>query len=417
VQTQTITQSPTRPWGLWASALGAWLLTRCAQLIFAGWGTGNDVRLYLHYAQRWGSGAAPYADFHPEYPPGALPVFLLPYLVQGRADYARAFAAEMALFDVASLLLVVAAARRLAPDAPRAPWLAALGYLAVTAALFPVLYTRFDLVPGAVLLAALYASYAPSSAGLGALLLGIAGGVKLWPLALVPLFVGLAFQRERLRGSARSGLVLLAGLLLTALPFLPRAGLHVLDFLRFHAARGIQIESTWSTLALLLNKLGVADAHAVHNHGAFHVSGPVADWFARLSVPALLLMALLPQALWLRARSNTGIWWAAAASVLGFMVGGKVLSPQYMLWIAPLLPLLVLLGRSLRERIGIACASLLAAGLTSLVYPYWSPALEQRAPGHEAALLAVGTRNMLLTVLYVLACLRAARPATAPDAS
>ncbi len=381
------------------------------QLTWAGWGTGNDVRLYLRYAQRWGSGSAPYLDFHPEYPPGALPTFLAPYLVQGSHEYARAFAAEMALFDLVALLLVVASARRLAPDVPKAPWLAGLGYLAVTAALFPVLYTRFDLVPGALLLAALYAAYASPTGWLGALLLGIAGGVKLWPLALVPLFLGLHFQRERLRGVVRGALAIGAGMLLTALPFLPRAGAHVLDFLRFHAARGIQIETTWSTLALLLNKLGVAQAHAVHTHGAFHVSGPVADWFAQLSVPALLLMALLPQALWMRARSDAGFLWAAAGGVLGFMVGGKVLSPQYMLWVAPLLPLLALLGASRRERLGIACVSLLAAALTSLVYPYWSPALEQRAPGHEAALLAVGSRNALLVALYVLACLRIVRPA------
>jgi hypothetical protein len=127
-----------------ASAL-AWVVVRYIQLTYAGPGTGYDVGLYHGYARSWASGGVPYVDFQPEYPPGALLVFLLPLF--WTADYARSFAIEMALFDLAACLVVVAWARRLFPESWRAPWQQLIVYLSMTAALYPVLYTRFDLAP------------------------------------------------------------------------------------------------------------------------------------------------------------------------------------------------------------------------------------------------------------------------------
>src|SRR6266487_4843699 len=58
-----------------------WALVRELQTHYLGLGTGFDVGLYQQYAQQWASGAAAYVDFQPEYPPGALPIFLLPLLL------------------------------------------------------------------------------------------------------------------------------------------------------------------------------------------------------------------------------------------------------------------------------------------------------------------------------------------------
>jgi hypothetical protein len=407
--------------GLWLFTLVAWCATRYFQLEVLGRGTGNDVWLYLRYAGDWASGAAPYVDFHPEYPPGALPVFLAPYLVFGRAAYDQSFAVAMGAFDGLACLLAVAWTRRQESLRPSAPWLAALFYLTCSTALFPVLLTRFDLVPGVLLLAALYLTYAPGGAARGALLLGIAGGVKLWPFALVPLWCLRAFRREGLRGMLLTVLWLVGGALLVALPCLPRAGLHVFDFLKYHADRGIQIECTWSTFALLFNALHIASASVVHEYGAFHVAGPLAKAFASVSVPALLVLAIAPQVLAFRhglggERDQDGRigMVAALGSVLGFMVGGKVLSPQYMLWLLPLLPALALGAPTRSARILLPLGVFAVCALTTLVYPYWSPALEMREPGHEAALLAVGSRNLLLFAAYGCTLWWLRRPAQVP---
>ncbi len=389
--------------------IAVWAAVRWFQVHFFGWGSGYDVGLYAQYAQQFGSGAAAYTDFHPEYPPGALPIFLIPLLWGGAANYTRAFAAEMACFDLAAAVLVLRCAELQARGHWLRPVLVSFLYILVTAALYPVLYTRFDLAPGALVLGAVYCLHRHRLRG-SAILLGMAGAVKLWPFALVPIWLGMGVRRKRLIGGVSTGLFIAAGAALSALPVLPRAGSEVLSFLKYHAARGIQIETTWSTVALLAGKLGIAVVQPEHNFGAFHVGGRLPALFAALSMPLTVLFALAPQALamlraWVRRRDHDldhVIDEVAFAGVVGFLAAGKVLSPQYMLWIAPLFPLVTngVMG---------AMLALATAVLTTVVYPYLSPALEQRAPGHGLALLAVGGRNFLLLGWYCAALLRVGR--------
>ena len=385
-----------------------WALSRASQVKYLGTGVGFDVRLYQQYAQQFGSGSAPYVDFQPEYPAGALPVFLLAHLWAGPANFVHAFAVEMACFDLAACLLVLFTTQIGARTGSVRPLLATLLYIAVTAALFPVLYTRFDLVPGTLTLAAIYC-YRLRRTRWAGILLGAAGAVKLWPFALVPLFVGWEAKRKGFRHVVTTGTFIAIGAVVAAAPLLPRAGMAVFGFLKYHAARGIQIETTWASVSLILGRLGVAEVQPEHNFGAFHVAGRLPSVLATLSMPLTVLFALAPQIVALvgrfrqREESARAFEHAALASVLGFMIAGKVLSPQFMLWIAPLLPIAV-------EGPAGAVASLLIGGLTTAVYPYLSPALEQRAPGQGWALLCVGARNLLLIAWYFTFFLRAFGP-------
>src|SRR6185295_10225056 len=132
--------------------IALWALVRVLQTSYLGWGTGFDVGLYQQYGHQWGSGSAAYTEFAPEYPPGALPIFLLPLLWGGPANYARAFAYEMACFDLLACIMVLKCAEL--RGGRLRPILLAVLYTLTTAALYPVLYTRFDLVPGALVVAA-----------------------------------------------------------------------------------------------------------------------------------------------------------------------------------------------------------------------------------------------------------------------
>jgi len=162
-------------------------------------------------------------------------------------------------------------------------------------------------------------------------------------------------------------------------------------------------------VSLVLGRLGIAEVQPEHNFGAFHVAGRLPSVLATLSMPLTVLFALAPQIVALvgrfrqREESEHAFEHAAVASVLGFMIAGKVLSPQFMLWIAPLLPIAV-------EGPAGAVVTLLIGGLTTAVYPYLSPALEQRAPGQGWALLCVGARNLLLIAWYFTFFLRAFGP-------
>ena len=83
----------------------------------------------------------------------------------------------------------------------------------------------------------------------------------------------------------------------------------------------------------------------------------------------------------------------AIASILGFVIGGKVFSSQFALWLVPFLPLV--LDGPLWVGMGIA-----SAVLTTAEYPFLATALEMLEPGHARAVLIVGLRNVLFVVLY-----------------
>jgi hypothetical protein len=391
---------------LTVAAVAAWVVVRYLQLKYAGPGIGHDTGLYQSYARSWGSGATPYLDFRPEYPPGALPIFLVPHLMGG-PDYARNFAIEMAAFDLATCLVVVAWSRRLHPDEPYRQVQALVVYLLMTAALYPVLYTRFDLAPAAIAMGGLYLTYVNRWRS-GLFLLGLAGAVKLWPFALLLVPLVLAFRRGGWPRLLKASAWATAGVLMPVALIVPRAGWNVLNFLEYHAARGIEIGATWSTAALALNLLGLVPAHPEHDFGAFHVKGPAASLFAAVSMPALVVMALAPQiraAFRIRqgddAVGEVGLA-ASAASVLGFMVAGKVLSPQFALWLVPFLPLVM-------DRPIVAVIAVASAVLTTAEYPFLAAPLEMLAPGHARAVIVVGIRNLLLVALYVVAWRRLAK--------
>src|SRR5207237_3156094 len=141
---------------------------------------------------------------HPEYPPGALLLLIVPFLAGG-FQYVAPFQAEMAIFDAVTFALVFAFARRLWPGDTVRQIVVAAGYLVATAVLHPVLYWRFDLVPAALTLGAVYLAATRREIA-GAALLGLGGSFKLWPLALAPLWLGWSVQRHGWRGAMREAL-------------------------------------------------------------------------------------------------------------------------------------------------------------------------------------------------------------------
>jgi len=398
---------------IWVPVLVAWAVLRQIQVSVASGGFGNDVVEYFGYARAWVEGKAPYVDFQVEYPPGALLLFLLPLLVGGRERYVKSFITEMALFDLLTLLLVLGLAARISPGRRRAPIAAAAAYLLATALLHPVLYARFDLASAALVVAAFW--LLRDDRPVSPILLGLAAAVKFWPLGLAPLWLGRAYQRSGSKGLLRTAVWITVGYLAPALLLLPRVGARILSFLEFHRDRGIQIESVWGTLALLLDRVGLGHAVPVFEFGAWDVQCRACPAFNALSIPLLLAAVLVPQLLALRAGAlgerdagdARGLT-AAAAAVLGALIAARVLSPQYLLWLCPLLAV----AGGWQGRVGLV----IAAGLTSLVYPVlYTDLVDSGTAGHGRALAAAVARNALLVVLYAFLARRAVRPL--PDAT
>ncbi|HZT90997.1 MAG TPA: glycosyltransferase 87 family protein [Gaiellaceae bacterium] len=320
------------------------------------WGHGQlvDWPVYQTYGDAIvHHGEVPYRDFAVEYPPGALPSFVVPSLF---GDYAAAFAWTMCACGVA-LVAVVARVRPLP---------------ALYVALAPVLVgslilSRFDLWPALLATAALVALLLERPVTAWALL-GLAVAAKLWPVVLVPV----AFVRSWRRGDRRAPLAGAATLLAAVVPFAVLAPHGVWASVRGQASRPLQIESLGAAFFTTFGHPRI-----VSSHGSQNVAGhaTAATALALVQVAALV-------ALWLAfARGpvdDSRLVRYAAAAVTAFVVFDKVLSPQYLLWLIPLVPLV-------RGARGIAATAALTAAcvLTQVWFPlrYWSYANDLHLAG------------------------------------
>jgi hypothetical protein len=350
----------------------------------------NDLSLYRQAGESILRGEVPYRDFFIEYPPGSLPAFVPPALFSAsQASFIDLFSVEMALALVATLLLTALGARRLRGSGA---WILPAATFALAAVLlYPVAVTRYDAVVAltlglAVYFAALGGRYLP----LAYASLGFGTAAKFVPaLAVLPL----ALTR---RGAVRSCAVFLAVVALFFVPFAVLGGQGLLQTFTYQAERGLQVESLAASVLIFLRSI----TSIVFEHGAFEVRGEGVDLASSFSpLLTLLLLAVTGFAMWWEFRRCGGLGVEAfprhaAALILAFMLGSRVLSPQYMIWLLPLVPL------SAGGFVGvIICALFLAACFTTtLVFPiHYGDLLFFRYPGPELLL----ARNVLLIILWV----------------
>jgi hypothetical protein len=169
------------------------------------------------------------------------------------------------------------------------------------------------------------------------------------------------------------------------------------DQFEFHLDRPVQIESTPATVLWVLEDSHVTGfpvrPDAFKSNGlAGGPAGTVALLFIVLQAAAILL------ALRIRDRMLS-----VFAAVLAFVALGKVLSPQYLLWLAPLAA--VAYTRGARAS---ALAVAAAVVLTRLEFPYRYSDL---VAGQDAAIALVGARNALLVGALLMVLAPAAGPA------
>jgi len=336
----------------------------------------SDVPLYLAYGARWLGGGVPYRDFAVEYPPLALPLFALPAWLAAGPAAARAFQAEMlACLGGAALAVTAAAAHRdgqgARPAGQAGPRQAAVAFAVACGALGAVCVNRFDAAVALLLSLALLA-LATGRLPAGAAALGLGAALKLSPAALLPLVLLLAPDR---RTALRS---LAAFALAAGLPFLPALLASpggVAASFAYHLARPLQLESVPATPFLAAHLAGGPRLAVASAFGSQNLVSPAADLAARLGGLVTLAALALVLALAWRARAalrrDPGlVALAALALLLALLATGKVLSPQYLVW---LLPPLALAGAG-RARLRLLLLVVLSLGLTQAEFParYWA---------------------------------------------
>jgi hypothetical protein len=357
-----------------------------------------DTPVYQRYGNEIAHGKVPYRDFALEYPPGALPMFALPGLVShgGRDQdvkpgFRRTFETLMWMCG-AIALIAMALTLRVIGGALWEPLLfAALAPLA----LGTVILSRFDLWPAA-LAASAVAAIVSARFRLGHVLLGLATAAKFYPGVLIPLSVAYAWKR-RGRDEALACLALSVGAFaLVVLPFVALAPHGVWESLKVQLERPLQVESLGAALLLVAhNVFGFALAGET-SHGSQNVAGGAAHVLAAVS--SIVQAGVLLWIWWAFARgpaTPAALVRASAAAVCAFVAFGKVLSPQFLIWLIPVVPLV-------RGRRGVSASVLLLAALvlTQIWFPfrYFRLALDFE-PGLSWVLLA---RDLVLVALVLL---------------
>jgi hypothetical protein len=280
-------------------------------------------------------GRVPYRSFAVEYPPAALPVFAAPSLVAGAGSFDRYRAAFEALMLVCGGIAAALVGLVVRERAAAATLLAGLAPLA----LGPVVLSRFDLWP-AMLSVAGIAALAAGRRRLGCVVLGVAFAAKIYPGVLVPLAVVHVWRRHGRREALLCAGAAAAAALAWFVPFLLVAPHGVWSSVSGQASRPLQIESLGAALLLGAHQAWGLPLVQVVSHGSDNLGGSAAH---ALATAQAVLAPLALVALWIAfARgpaTRERLFRYAAACVCAFVVLGKVLSPQYLIWLIPLVPL------------------------------------------------------------------------------
>jgi hypothetical protein len=368
--------------------VGSWVLLRH---FFYAYDLVGDTAIYQHYGSLVRAGELPYRDFPFEYPPGSLPVLVGPNYA---SDYQTAFGWLMAACGGLTLLAVYRVR-------PAAAWFVAVSPLLVGA----LVLNRFDFWPTLLVTLGVTALLGDRHR-LGWAALAAAIAAKIWAVSLMPLVLVWTLRR---RGGAELARCIAAAIGVLAAAFAPFAILapHQLwNSLHDQLTRPLQVETLPAAVLILTHHAGIVDSYTTQA-----VTGQAVGWLQALL--ALTEVAVL-----------LGLWIAfargpvvserfvryVAACVAAFVVLGRVLSPQYLIWLVPLAALVP--GR--RGRLAaalVACAAILGQFLYPRYFEYVN---------HGRLAWLVLLRDLLLVgLLVVLASpgrrARAAEASVGPD--
>jgi len=353
----------------------------------------GDAKLYQTYGKNIKAGEIPYRDFYFEYPPGAVPMMALPALGPDNG-YIRRSKELQWLLGAITIALVAATLHLLGVSRRRLYLATALLGLAPVAFGY-VTFTRFDFWPVALTAAAIAALVGRRDL-LALAFLGAATAAKIYPAVVLPLALLVTLRRHGPR-RALSALGVYVGVMAAiVLPFAALAPGGVGFSLYTQFTRPLQIESIGAAALLAAHQLGVYHGTVVASSGSLNFEGVLPDVLAALTTVLEIAALLLIWLAFARSRrTSPQLVTAAAGAVTAFVALGKVFSPQFLLW---LLPLVALVGGRSR----VLAPVLLAAALV-LTQLFFDGRYHDVIALREITWLVVARDLVLLALLVVLA--------------
>jgi uncharacterized membrane protein len=348
----------------------------------------GDITLYHRYASNFWLGSPPLRSLPAEYPLLSLLPFTLT-LLPPLKDFVSVFGAWMLLLLLAGYVAV----RR--QESPRAAEVCGV-YLVVGC--FATVLGRYDLVPAATTVLAYWAARQRRfSLAYGMLALGTL--LKLYPVFLLPVLVlehyralGLRPRpsvppRPVLRGVALFAVAVVSVFVASAL--LNPAGW--LGPFVYNSHRPLQVESVPASLLWLSGLFGLSTAPD-HSFHSYNLVGR-----ADGALSALSDLALVGGCLWIYWRQLQGrlpFVRAAALCLLVVVCTDRVFSPQYLMWMLPLLAI---------AEPGYDVLLLAACALTTVIFPFaydWAGLHGSGTPSSYPLFFPalIATRNALLVI-------------------
>lgn len=364
----------------------------------------TDTRQLSHfYAMRVFDGELPYKDIEIEYPPVSLVIMLIPRLFSDNyVGYHIAFAIQILLLDLIGLFLIRSMAARLGNSAN----FSSIAYTFVVLATGPIIIDHCDFAAAILALSALYVFLRGWNV-FAMVLLAFAAMAKIFPIILLPIFAICLFRKQDYENLAKGAAAFLITTIAICMPFIAMSFEGFLDSFAYHSERGLQIESSYASLLLIGDSWGLASHGTSFDHAAWHLDSSIADVLAKAS-PVVTLAALF-WLYWSFFRNQTGKGFSegralnyAVIAIIIFLLGNKIFSPQYIIWLCPLVPLITgshrLVTLIIFAAVGLATQYIFTCNIDYIFGCRYSELVQAEAPGIYVLL----ARNLFLLAMIVL---------------
>lgn len=370
----------------------------------------SDIKLYEKIASEVFEGKIPYIHTFSEYPPASFIVFIIPRIfVEGMVLYRRLFEICNLLYGIGTVFVASQAIKLI----KKSDWKYQLVFQSIALLILSqLLLGKYDAFPMFFTSLGVYFYLYSEKENkqlfqkLAYAIITFAGLTKLYPLVILPILFVKEFKQKKYKDLIKNIIICV----ITTLPFLIQvlSGLDGISwFLNYHENRGLEIESTYSSVLLLLNQLGlINDVSIVYTHASYGISGTLTNFFSSLSLLiflasyfVLILIAFFQD--WSKDVSKKIIQFSLL-TIGTFVITNKVFSAQYILWFFPYLMIVPFLyGKKTKGTL--ITATLISCVLTVMIYPIFWLTFNK---GHLGLTTVLLIRNALLVFILLYTVLK-----------
>jgi len=176
--------------------------------------------------------------------------------------------------------------------------------------------------------------------------------IKIFPIIIVPILALYLLRRKDHFKLLKGGLAFTATLVAICLPCMLINIDGFVDSFTYHSERGLQAESTYASIFLLGHNWGISsiETDLIADSGSWEIISSTADFMARISPLIVLFSLALVYCVYSRrewtddssneSKSLSRFVTFSLLAIIVFMLSNKVFSPQYIIWLYPLVPLI-----------------------------------------------------------------------------